>query len=76
MMPPKHLQPGKTNPEDRMNFVDYWAEYVMTHPDKEWSSQQRILIDGQLHHARAWNISPKEYLLQKGEPCLRAKRER
>lgn len=45
-------KPGKTNTEDRMNLVRYWAEYVRTHDDQDWSKQQKILIDGQLDHAK------------------------
>ncbi|MBS3074058.1 hypothetical protein J4447_01240 [Candidatus Pacearchaeota archaeon] len=41
------MKPGKDNREDRMNFVKYWAEYVRTHSDKEWSRQQNIVIDSQ-----------------------------
>lgn len=42
------MKPGKTNKEDRMNFIKYWAEYIRTHSDKEWSSQQKELIDAQV----------------------------
>ncbi len=42
------MKPGKTNKEDRMNFIKYWAEYIRTHSDKEWSSQQKVLIDAQI----------------------------
>ena len=45
----KKLKPGKTNREERMNFVNYWAEYVKTHSDEDWSKQQKKLIDSQLH---------------------------
>tara|TARA_Y100000310_G_scaffold333552_1_gene411329 strand:+ start:346 stop:540 length:195 start_codon:yes stop_codon:yes gene_type:complete len=58
------LTPGKDNQEERNNFIKYWAEFVRTHPDKEWSTQQKILIESQLKSA---NISAKEYLRQKGE---------
>ncbi len=44
----KFLKPGNTNQEDRINFVKFWAEYVRTHPDKEWSEQQNVVIDGQM----------------------------
>ena len=30
---------------ERLDFVKFWAEYVKTHPDKEWSEQQNVLID-------------------------------
>ena len=32
----------------RMKFVEDWAEFVRTHPDKEWSSQQKVVVDSQL----------------------------
>ncbi len=41
------MQPGKTNEEDRINFVRYWANFVRTHADEEWSEQQNVLIDSQ-----------------------------
>ncbi|MEK6813039.1 MAG: hypothetical protein AABX86_02920 [Nanoarchaeota archaeon] len=41
------MQPGKTNSEDRLNFVRFWAQYVKTHSDEEWSKQQNIVIDAQ-----------------------------
>ena len=63
----KRLKPGKTNAEERMNFVEYWAEYVRTHPDEEWSRQQKMLIDSQLQNARKSSLSAKEYLKMKGE---------
>lgn len=63
----KWLKPGKDNREERMNFVEYWADYVRTHPDKEWSGQQKILIDSQIKNARQSKLTPKEYLEIKGE---------
>jgi len=48
----KKLKPGKNNREERMNFVEYWADYVRTHPDEEWSRQQNLLIDSQITTAR------------------------
>jgi hypothetical protein len=41
----KFMKPGKTNEEDRMNFVEFWVEYIKTHSDKEWSEQQNMLIN-------------------------------
>jgi len=63
----KLLKPGKTNKEDRMNFVEYWANYVRTHPDKEWSRQQNIVINSQIQNARNSKLSAEEYLKIKGE---------
>lgn len=42
------MKPGKDNTEDRINFVKYWANYVKTHSDKEWSRQQNIVINSQI----------------------------
>lgn len=39
------MKPGKTNKEDRINFIKYWVEYIKTHSDKEWSKAQNMLID-------------------------------
>jgi len=42
----------KANLKERMWFVEYWANYVKSHSDKEWSRQQNILIDSQIKGAR------------------------
>ena len=63
----KWLKPGKTNKEDRMNFVEYWANYVRTHSDEEWSRQQNIVINSQIQNARNSKLSAEEYLKIKGE---------
>ena len=56
------LKPGKTNKEERMNFVTYWADYVRTHTDEDWSKQQKVLIDGQIAHAKQNPLTRKQYL--------------
>ena len=43
-----YMKPGKDNSEDRLNFVKYWANYVKTHKDEEWSKQQNMLINSQI----------------------------
>lgn len=40
------------NFRDRIQFIKYWANYIKTHPDKEWSKGQTILIDSQFKSAR------------------------
>jgi len=35
----------KENQEDRMWMIEWWAEYIRTHTDEDWSEKQRILID-------------------------------
>jgi len=47
------MKPGNNNQEDRINFVKFWAEYVRTHEDEDWSSQQNMLINSQLQSAQA-----------------------
>jgi len=37
---------------DRKEFIRFWANYVKTHNDKEWSRQQKKLIDSQIKNAR------------------------
>ena len=62
----KRFKPGKNNKEDRMNFVEYWAEYVKTHPDEEWSKQQKILIDSQIQNARKIKLTREQIEYIKG----------
>ncbi len=45
----KELEKDKEiNFKERLKFVKFWANYVKTHSDKEWSRQQNILIDSQI----------------------------
>jgi len=41
------LTPGKTPEEDRINFIKFWANYIKTHPDEDWSKQQKVLLESQ-----------------------------
>lgn len=36
------------NSKQRMDFVDTWADYVRTHPDRDWSRQQKVVVDSQM----------------------------
>ncbi|MEK6983157.1 MAG: hypothetical protein AABX33_01160 [Nanoarchaeota archaeon] len=63
----KKLTPSKDRKQDRLNFVEYWANYVRTHPDKEWSRQQNILINSMMKNAKNSKLTPKQYLKIKGE---------
>jgi len=36
------------NFRERLNFIKFWAEYVKTHSDEDWSEQQNIIINSQL----------------------------
>ena len=62
----------KLNDEDRMWYVNRWAQYVKTHPDKEWSEQQNIIINSQLQSAQAAPLTREQYL--KIKEAGRAKR--
>lgn len=57
----------ENNNKDRMWFVNYWADYVRTHPDKIWSKQQNVLINSMIQNAKCAKLTPKEYLRIKGE---------
>ena len=57
----------RLNNEDRMWFVEYWANYVKTHPDKVWSKQQNILINSLFENAKNSRLTKEEYLKIKGE---------
>jgi len=39
------LKPGKTNKEERINFVKYWVEFMKSHSDEEWGEEQNNLIN-------------------------------
>lgn len=43
------------NEAERIKFVDLWAEYVRNHSDREWSRQQKIVVDSQLK-----NLMPRK----------------
>lgn len=38
----------KKNLEERFKFIKFWAEYIKKHKDRDWSNQQKILIDSQI----------------------------
>jgi len=50
------MKPGRTNEEDRINFIRFWAEYILNHTDKEWSAQQNILINSQIKARTKGNL--------------------
>ena len=37
------------NAAERLKFIDFWANYIKTHSDKEWSRQQNLLINSQIN---------------------------
>jgi hypothetical protein len=38
----------KKNFEDRLNFINFWTDYIKKHSDEEWSKQQATIIDSQI----------------------------
>lgn len=63
----EYLKAGKNNKEDRLNFVKYWANYVRTHSDNEWSRQQNVLINSIMQNAKNSKLTKEQYLKIKGE---------
>src|SRR3989338_2430223 len=61
------LIPSQDRLKDRLNFVEYWAEYVRTHSDKEWSKQQNVLINSLMQNAKNSKLTKEQYLRIKGE---------
>ena len=39
---------AEENSKERLKFVTFWANYVKTHKDEEWSEQQNVVINSQL----------------------------
>lgn len=61
----------KRNQKDRIWFINKWAEYIMTHSDKEWSKQQNVLINSLVQNGKHSLIDVKTYLRIKKEVCKR-----
>ena len=38
----------KRNAKERLEFVKFWANYIKTHSDEEWSEQQNVIINSQI----------------------------
>ncbi len=54
----------KKNQNERYRFIDTWAEYVKSHSDKEWSTQQNIIINSCLRSA---SITKEQFFHMKRE---------
>ena len=52
------------NQDERMRFIDKWAEYVLTHSDRDWSKQQNVIINSSLKSA---NMTREQFFKMKGE---------
>lgn len=40
------------NREQRLEQIREWAEYVRTHPDRDWGQQVNTIVNAQLQSAR------------------------
>ncbi len=65
------LKLKEENDKERMWYVEYWANYVLSHTDKQWGNQQKVIINSQLQNAKQYRLTPKDYLFIKGEKCFR-----
>jgi len=61
----------KENQKHNIRFVDTWARYVCTHPDKEWSHQQNIIINSSVRNA---SLTKEEYFAMKQEKYRKSNR--
>ncbi|HIH37710.1 hypothetical protein J4460_07855 [Candidatus Woesearchaeota archaeon] len=50
------------NQKERMAFIDKWAEYALTHDDKDWSAQQNLIINSAL---RSCSLTKEQFLEMK-----------
>ena len=50
---------SKSDKQERLKFVKFWANYVKIHPNKVWSRQQNILINSVMKSA---DKDPKQYI--------------
>ena len=57
----------ESNRQERLWFIRYWANYVRTHSDKEWSKQQNVLINSMFQGARSYPLTKEQYLEIKGK---------
>ena len=63
----ERLKSSVNNQEARLHFVDYWAQFVRTHSDREWGQQHTDFINALMDNARFYPFSAKKYLEMKKE---------
>ena len=44
----------KQNAEERLKFIEMYAEWVRKNSNATWSKQQNMLINSQLHSVKQW----------------------
>lgn len=47
------------NQRQREEFIDFWVDYIKTHPDEEWSKQQNMLINSVIKSANSFKEERK-----------------
>lgn len=52
----------KRNLEERLRFVRWYAEWVKSVPNQEWSAQQAELVDSLFESGVGMPLTPEEYL--------------
>ena len=57
-----HLRSSSDNKQARLLFVGYWADFVRTHPDKEWEKQHTNFINSLMQNAQYYPLTAKQYL--------------
>lgn len=55
------MKKNDINQEQRFKFIDFWAKYVRTHDDNDWSRQQNIVIN------QIPNMTKEQFLEMKKE---------
>lgn len=60
---------SKRNMKERLEFVRFWANYIKTHNNKEWSRQQALLVNSILKSA---NKDPELYMKVKSKIALKS----
>jgi hypothetical protein len=46
------IKERQNNFKERLWFINYWTNYIRTHPDEVWSQQQKVLIDAQIKRSQ------------------------
>ncbi len=55
---------------ERIFFVEKWAEFVKANDDKKWSKIQAELIDSQIENAQEISLTKEQVKYIKGYPNL------
>lgn len=63
----KLLKVAKSNEEDRMNFVVFWADFVRDNPDAVWGKQHKIFVNAMMQNAKHYPLTVEQYLKIKEE---------